>query len=45
MGNIFAVFKKSEKIVHFEMGAEGDYLAYVAFFARAKRVSRRCRED
>ena len=26
------------KIVHFDTGAEGGYLAHVAFFARAKRV-------
>ena len=25
-------------IVHFDTGAEGDYLAHVTFFARAKRV-------
>ena len=25
-------------LVHFDTGAEGDYLAHVTFFARAKRV-------
>ena len=25
-------------IVHFDTGAEGDYLAHVTFLARAKRV-------
>ena len=25
-------------IVHYDTGAEGDYLAHVTFFARAKRV-------
>ena len=26
------------KLVHFDTGAEGDYLAHVTFFARAKRA-------
>ena len=29
---------RSAIIVHFDTGAEGDYLAHVTFFARAKRV-------
>ena len=29
---------RSVIIVHFDTGAEGDYLAHVTFFARAKRV-------
>ena len=28
------------RIVHFDTGAAGDYLAHVTFFARAKRVNR-----
>ena len=28
-------------LVHFDTGAEGDYLAHVTFFARAKRVVRK----
>ena len=33
------IFRKRRKvIVHFDTGAEGDYLAHVTFFARAKRV-------
>ena len=28
------------KIVHFDTGAEGDYVAHVTFFARAKRVQK-----
>ena len=33
----FKLYCNSE-IVHFDTGAEGDYLAHVTFFARAKRV-------
>ena len=29
----------NNKIVHFDTGAEDDYLAHVTFFARAKRVN------
>ena len=31
-------YDTSAGIVHFDTGAEGDYLAHVTFFARAKRV-------
>ena len=32
------IYRTSIEIVHFDTGAEGDYLAHVTFFARAKRV-------
>ena len=40
--NIFykRTYEQRYEIVHFDTDAEGDYLAHVTFFARAKRVKK-----
>ena len=36
--NALKIVVHNNIIVHFDTGAEGDYLPHVTFFARAKRV-------